>query len=171
MRFFTRGWTQGDLTDEECKDVVRAYAAHVATLAPTLPESLRALASDVDLHDAAIERVDWDPAQRRLRIQIVTGSVRTGSPQSVVVTYIGTQLGERPIRTLQDVARDRETEILYHEVDRELDGGFVHRILFWPRDELNIWFDELILEVSDRSDGRVRLKPYFYEVIAEDDDD
>jgi hypothetical protein len=37
----------------------------------------------------------------------------------------------------------------------------VHRILFWPRDELTIEFRELRMEVTPRADRRVDLGPAY----------
>jgi hypothetical protein len=171
MRFFTRGWHQGDLTDDEAAGVFPAYAAHLNAISPRLPLSMQTLASDIDLHDAQIEYVEWDPGGKRLSVSLVTRPIRQPNLQSVVLTYERAQLGWRNLETLRDVARDRETEVLYHEVDLAHDGGFVHRILFWPRDELTIDFSGLSLEVRDREHNRFRLKPYFHEIIAEDDED
>ena len=80
-------------------------------------------------------------------------------------------LGDRRIRTLRDVARDRETEILESEVDRDDEGVFSHRLLLWPRDELTIDFTDLSLEIADREDRRVNLGGgFFREIVPEDED-
>jgi hypothetical protein len=41
--------------------------------------------------------------------------------------------------------------------------------LFWPDDELTIQFSEMSLEVEDRDDGRVRMRPYCLEVFDDDE--
>lgn len=65
----------------------------------------------------------------------VIGSDRAGY-RTVVLTYLGALLGTRRVETLRMVARDRETEILYDEVDIDDDDGLlIHRMLFWPRHE------------------------------------
>ena len=79
-------------------------------------------------------------------------------------------LGDRRIRTLRDVARDRETEILESEVDCDDEGVFSHRLLFWPRDELTIDFAGLSLEIADHEDRRVNLGGFFVEILPEDED-
>ena len=80
-------------------------------------------------------------------------------------------LGDRRIRTLRDVARDRETEILESEVDCDDEGVFSHRLLFWPRDELTIDFVGLSLEIADREDRRVNPGGgFFVEILPEDED-
>ena len=89
----------------------------------------------------------------------------------VALTYSGALLGEQRLCTLRDVARDRETAILESEVDCDDDGGFSHRLLFWPRDELTIDFAGLSLEIADHEDRRVNLGGgFFVEILPEDED-
>jgi hypothetical protein len=80
-------------------------------------------------------------------------------------------LGEQRLDVLRNAARDRETEILYSEVDVDEQGVLAHRLLFWPRDELTIDFEALTLEVQPRADDLVRLGPFFLEVLADDEDE
>jgi hypothetical protein len=54
--------------------------------------------------------------------------------------------------------------------DFDGEGGFSHRLLFWPRDELTIDFTGLSPEIADREDGRVSLGGFFVEILPEDED-
>jgi hypothetical protein len=166
MRYFTRGFVEGELGEDEQEQVRMAYARRLETILPELPAPLREL-SGLSLHDGHVETVTWEPAARRLCLSLVAGHSRRW--RTVTLTYSGALLGERRIQTLRDVARDRSTQILADEVDREADGTFSHRLLFWPRDELTIDFTGLELVTAERPDDRVSLRPFFVEKSPEDD--
>ena len=71
VRFFTRGWHSGELSDEESQQTVRDYHAHLEAISARLPDPVVALEREVDLHDAVIERVEWEPANARLVLRLV----------------------------------------------------------------------------------------------------
>lgn len=162
MRYFTRGWANGELDDAEGGRVVEAYQRRLEAIMPRLPAPARVLAREVSLHDAIIESVRWHPAAKELTLTLAT--VDPSGYHTVALTYRGALLGVERVRTLREVARDRETEVLYSEVDIDDDGLLAHRMLFWPRDELTIDFGELGLEVTSRDDRRVSLGGAFVEV-------
>jgi uncharacterized protein DUF4085 len=148
--------------------MVRDYHAHLEAISARLPDPVVALAREVNLHDAVIERVEWEPANAQLVLRLVTRA--GGSNQAVTITYSGAMLGEHRLDTLRNAARDRKTEILYSEVDVDEEGVLAHRLLFWPRDELTIEFGALTLDVQPRADDLVRLGPFFLEALADDED-
>jgi hypothetical protein len=156
----------GELDDDEVAQA--AYAQHLETISPRLPAPVLKLAG-LNLHDATIEDVLWEPAVKRLRLSLLTLDPPSRY-QAVALTYSGALLGEQRICTLRDVARDRKTEILESEVDCDDEGVFSHRLLFWPRDELTIDFTDLSLEIADREDRRVNLGRFFAEILPEDED-
>jgi hypothetical protein len=169
VRYFTRGLVNGELGDDEMAQATAAYAQRLEAISPHLPAPVLKLAG-LNLHDATIENVRWEPAVKRLRLSLLTLDPPSRY-QAVALTYSGALLGDRRIRTHRDVARDRETEILESEVDRDDEGVFSHRLLLWPRDELTIDFTDLSLEIADREDRRVNLGGgFFREIVPEDED-
>ena len=170
MRFFTRGWVSGELPDEEWERTERDYIAYLEAISARLPDQMLALAREVNLHDAWIECVEWEPAKAQLVLRLVTRP-GSGTNEAVTITYFGAMLGEQRLEVLRNVARDRKTEILYSEVDVDEDGVLAHRLLFWPRDELTIDFEALTLEVQPRADDHVPLGGFFVELLADDEDE
>jgi hypothetical protein len=156
MRYFTRGLVNGELSEVEEAAAEESYARRIAEISLALTPDLVWLASG-PLHAAIIERVTWHPEQQRLRLELVAGDQGVGY-QSVILTYDGVQIGDAQLATLGDLVRDRETEVLYTEIDEDSDGLTVHRFLFWPRDELTISFKAVGVTRRDRPDGRVELK-------------
>jgi hypothetical protein len=170
VKYFTRGWANGEHDDEESDRIRSDYARHFASIAPRLPPALRELHVP-SLHDALIEQVRWQPSQKQLTIAFLAW--REGTPMRPVrlrAIYGGALLGEYRVETLRGVARDRESCVLYDEVDVADDGLFVHRILFSPRDEIGIDFATLELAVEARVDSRIELQPAFVEEFDEDED-
>jgi hypothetical protein len=167
MRYFTRGWTQGELGEEASEDVWRAYSDRLSMIASSLPAPALQLAREIDLHDAEIERVEWSETTRNLTLALVAPGGT--EDRSVVIKYTGAMLGSGPVDTrwrmevLRAVARDRETQILYDEVDCQEDGVLSHRLLFWPRDELTIDCTSLSVDVSIRPNSAFYLGGYFVE--------
>ena len=121
MRYFTRGWHNGELDDDEMAQVEAAYAQRLEAISAGLPGPVLELA-DLNLHDACIEAVLWEPAAKRLRLSLVAFHHSSGY-RAVTLTYSGALLGDQRVRTLRDAARDRETEILYSEIDCDDEEG------------------------------------------------
>jgi hypothetical protein len=62
----------------------------------------------------------------------------------------------RTAKRLKAVASDPPTEALYDEVDFGEDGGWVHRILFWPYREVTVEFTQLGLRMVPRKTREFR---------------
>lgn len=173
MRYFTRGHANGEHSDAEYDEVVASYRRHLEEISAALPLPLRSLATDISLHDAVIERITWQPATGALAIALV--AFRVGVPNaydSVVLEYGGAMLGEARVDSLRAVARDREAQILDFEVDiDDEDGRFIHRLLFWPREEVAIDFRTFDCQVTPREGFAVELGGSFLVLEPEDEDE
>ena len=167
MRYFTRGWANSELTDEEDATVRGAYEARLAEIGPRLPTSMADLRR-VSLHDALIESVRWTPSLAELRLDLVAGDLEVGY-RALHLTYRGAMLGKARTESLRNAASNREACVLYQEIDIVDDGLLVHRLLFWPNDEVTIEFNELGYVCEPRDGRRVTLGGAF--VIADEEDD
>lgn len=153
MKYFTRGWANGEHDDAECERMRAAYWRRVEELRPGMPAGLAGLATATGLHDALIEKVVWRPGGRRLEMELVCGDNASGYFDLRLV-YLDVSLPDLVVGVLAERVRDRRTQILYDEVDREPDGTWVHRLLFWPTGEISISFISLELTRSPRGDRR-----------------
>lgn len=164
MKYFTRGLAGGEFTDEESEAVVAAYHRHLQEITPRLPPELVRLATEIQLHDAVIDRVRINRAAKTLNLSLLGGDLDQPQYCLVELAYSGAGLGDGPVEVLRRCARDRETTILDHEIDIDpRDGTFEHRILFDPEGEISIWFDRMTLNVTPRPDRRVQLGAEFLE--------
>ncbi len=155
MKYFTRGWTNGELSDKEAEGMPELYRKHISEISPRLPPSIAKLAA-INLHDTIIEQVRLNEKAKTFSFVLVAGDLQRGY-WGVDLKYSGVQIGDSYLQILRERTRDRETCILYDELDAEDDGHFVHRLLFWPQGEISIWFLELAVNETRREDRRVHL--------------
>lgn len=167
MRYFTREWADGLLSDEETDRASDAYRARLAEVRPLLPPGAGELA-DAELHDAVIDLVAWAPHARRLVVSWVAGDLQLGYVE-VGSVYTGVTLGPEAVEALCDLARDRAAELMYDEVDLADDGSLRHRLLFWPRHEVVVEFTDVQVTVDPRPDRRVDPGQAFHEEGPEDE--
>ena len=57
--------------------------------------------------------------------------------------YLDVALEPRTIHILEKMRRDARYELLYDELDADESRQVVHRLLFWPEDEVEIRFRDL----------------------------
>src|SRR5580704_12225883 len=78
MRFLTRQWCDGSMSDETAARVEAEYQQHRAEVLPRLPEPLRVLAQGINIHDGLIRVVEIDAKARELRLALVCGDLDVG---------------------------------------------------------------------------------------------
>ena len=164
MRYFTRGWANGELADAESEQVALDYRARLNEIAPRLPKELLELAQRINLHDAIIDHVWWEPSRRRLTLKLICIKSDPDTHEAVELVYDDAMLGPRRIESLRRAALSRDTELLFDEVDIDEEGTFTHRILFWPSEEVTIDFGSLALATRPVADRRVSLMAAFREI-------
>ena len=86
----------------------------------------------INLHDGLIRCIALDRAARSLSISLRCGDLQVGYFDADLV-YADVDLKLLDPDVLDAVATDPATELLYHEIDLELPGLFVHRMIFSPR--------------------------------------
>jgi hypothetical protein len=143
MKFFTRAWTTGELTDEEHAGMPDAYWRYLATL--QLPPAIAAL-SKVNVHDAFVLAIDHQPAHSLLTLRLRCGDLQRGySDVTLAFSHVTVDLAT--LDTLRRAVRPADVEVLYDEIGRS-DDRFEYRLLMYPNGEMNIQFRRV--EVTER---------------------
>ena len=142
MRFFTREWCNDDLPDEEGDPIPERYAEHLRALRDRLPPRVRSFAEEINLHDGLVREVALDKEAHTLRVRIRAGDQQVGYYDAELL-YLDVAAEPRTIQTLEKMRRDSRYELLYDELDADDSTLLVHRLMFWPEDEVAIRFRDL----------------------------
>lgn len=143
MKWFTREWQNGELSESEYDAVWPAYLDHIAELRPSLPEGLRRLVEgggSLSLHDGWFIDVLGELESPNTVLLHIRSADRAGG-RLVENVWIDPMLHVR-IRYHEaklihpewdDLRAGRGSGvILYGELDRCEGNRFAHRMLLWP---------------------------------------
>jgi hypothetical protein len=156
MKWLTRRWTQGELSEDEEAAVDAGYLSHVQAVRSRLPEALWLFAGQPDemgyvsLHDGRVEWWVLDGA-RSLTLQVICGDHQIGY-RRLVIQYRGQVdvfgASESDVAGWLD---DAETELLYDEVDIADENRFEHRSLLRPQGEFGVRFEDVVVVSASAS--------------------
>ena len=140
MRFFTKQWLSGGLSDDEYEATPDAYWRHVSSL--QLPPDVLAL-SQFNPHDARILDVSSEPHAGRLTLRLRCGDLQCGYHQ-VQLAYSEARIDDASLKQLHCATTLPFDEILYDEVDRAGER-FEHRFIFASKAEISISFGSITI--------------------------
>lgn len=167
MKWFTRAWQTGELSDVEWESVNADYEGHVTRLRPSLPSGLRLLAEgggNLSLHDAWFIDVRWkvgapgvlfcDVASWDMQKGTLVGNVWTYPALHVRIGYRNAEMLTPSCEEARKLARRTDVEILYGEIERVEGDRLEHRMLLWPPSagSFEVRFDDAEV-VAVRFDG------------------
>jgi hypothetical protein len=147
MRWFTRRWHGGPMSEARVDSVRDDYARHIAELRAHLPKPLSVFVREKDyvsMHDGHFISVQAPATvSRRLIFDIACWDMARGTLADnrwsypdlhVRIVYDGAELlTPKTLRLLERRTQKAETVILYDEFDRAARGkAFEHRMLLWP---------------------------------------
>ncbi len=141
MRFFTREWRQGRGLPLDGQQLLGLYAEHLDSLKPPLPEHVRDLALNVDLHDAFLHQLTLKPSSGEVYLCLRAGDLQRGYFDAGL-TYRAAEFSPQSDATLERASRTRD-ELLDHEFDGAPPNKWLHRFLFHESGEAAIAFDNL----------------------------
>jgi hypothetical protein len=137
MRYFTRQWQNGELSDDAFESAVTAYQSHLMGIKDDLPAMLRDLVSAVPLHDGIVSMITL--AKGTLLVVLRAGDLQVGYFD---VTLIYRDLKDFIVLpSAATVFEATHPEIIADEVD--LAGSspeFEHRFLLDPIGEMLVRF-------------------------------
>lgn len=135
MKWYTREWQRGDLSDTESDRRGPDYAAYVASIAASLPTHVVAFALPDHDHqsvdDAFVDLAEFDEAVGRVHLRLVNGSLQTGYG-AFDIQLDGVTSIVPPADELEPLLADPRTEFLAQEVHALDDGVIEVAFLLWP---------------------------------------
>jgi hypothetical protein len=136
MRFFTREWHDGELSDGEYENVISSYNAHFEEIRAQLPARLVELVGTISLNDAEVRSAIHE--DHVLQIDLRAGDLQVGYCD-LQLRYIEVlHLDGWP--SLMEVFGQDSAEIVEDEIDASGSGEFEHRLLFSPNGEIFVRF-------------------------------
>ena len=139
MKFFTREWCKGGLSDEEYEARIVDYKNQLEKIAPKLPYQLGDLVRRHSLHDGVVRQTRFGKDGNSLSVKLVAGNLQAGY-EELVLSY-ERLVGVAGDPTLTQASKAKR-EIIEDEVDLLPDCVFEHRLLFDDMSVLVVQFKE-----------------------------
>lgn len=147
MRFLTREWHAGDLSDDEADALETAHAEHLAATLSEVSPQLLAFHTTVIIHEGMLQAAFLDHRDATLRILLRCGD-QQDDYRDVALTYLGIDVSLLDVALLALIVNDSHSEALYVEIDQMEDSSYVHRWLWWPfYREVDIPFRDLTFSI------------------------
>jgi len=165
MKYFTTSWHEAQQSEEENEKVRQSYWRHIKAITPQFSPQVDELANRTNLHDGLIQRVVFNVAAETLLLELRTGDRQAGY-LDLGLEYRRVVLTSQDLLALKQVVLNPMAELLYDEVDIS-DSGYLHRLLFWPYQEIDIGFAQLALEKKPSASRAVpKIQERFAEIRA-----
>ena len=141
MKYYTREWQRGELSDAGADRRGPDYAAYVASIADRLPAHVLAFALPNHEHqsvdDAFVDLAEFDLVAKRVLLRLVNGSLQTGYG-AFDIELEGVTSITPPANDLEPVLANPRTEFLHQEVHLLDNGAIEMAFLLWPEGEVAI---------------------------------
>lgn len=151
MKFFTRAWCNGELSNETAAAVPDDYFRYIASL--RLPAMIAALA-ELNPHDAYILKVENQQEDSELTLRLRCGDLQKGY-SDVILRFSRVCVDSATMETLRHALRPANVEVLYDEVDRSGEF-FEYRLLLHPGGEARIRFQQVSITRNPAANREVK---------------
>jgi hypothetical protein len=139
VKWFTREWASGQLSDEEWERRRQEYSDHLNAIGHQLANGAEELIASLNLHDAQI--LSDSAAGTSFYLRVVAGDLQRGY-ERISLLYENALVNRR----ISTSSGDTASEIVEDEVDLGPGDLFEHRLLLAPDGELAIQFQRLLVE-------------------------
>lgn len=145
MKFFTKNWCFGDVTEKQSNEIVSSYENYIKSIELTLLPSLKILSSFLSLHDGIIYKIKYQKNRSLFHVEGIFGDRQFGY-YCLFIKYKKTS--KINTRLFLDRFNNKINEILATEVllNNKL---FVHNMMFTSRHEMKIEFQDLEFKIQN----------------------
>ena len=137
------------MADEDANRVPELYANHLRTLRNRLPFRVRRFLEEINLHDGRVQDVAVDQVAHTLRLRIRAGDQQVGYYDADLL-YLDATPEPQTVAVLEKMHREPGYDLLYDELDIVDSNQLVHRLMFFPEDEVSICFRDLSWQRTPR---------------------
>ena len=153
MKYFTKEWCFGDLDDDVVEERLEKYREYIKNIYSGLPFVLKILAKDLNLHDGIIKKITY--SNTKFMLEGIFGDLQIGY-FFLKIKY----LNIFPIFNshLISVFKNKTLEILSDEIEIVQEGHYIHKLLFSTKQEIEIAFKDLAIEIRSSSPQNYKKK-------------
>jgi hypothetical protein len=149
MKYFTKEWFSGDLTDQEAEKVKYQYWNYINSIYSNLFFPLKLLSKQINLHDSVITEICINEKNSSLILNMISGDLETG--------YFSLQISYNQVENIKKKSFDcidfsKSVEILSDEIEKLTEKRFSHKILFSSKEEIDIHFGNIAIKIADAPD-------------------
>lgn len=141
MKYFTKEWFSGALTDEEMDKSLLTYWDYIDSIFGTLPFSVKVLSKYINLHDGIIQDMQVDQELKVMYLTILGGDLQSG--------YFG--------RSEEVTSLKKPREVLASELEMDNKSSFTHNLLLSDKEVLKVVFSDLSLSLSTMTAADYKL--------------
>ncbi|HYU53149.1 MAG TPA: hypothetical protein VEK37_09410 [Gemmatimonadaceae bacterium] len=115
MKFFTREWHAGEVSESEANTIPAAYQADIEGLLSKMPVAVRALAQSINVHDGRIRRVTPRSLEIYSNRRAAMRRHREGY-FDIDLSYGDVDVSASDLHSLEVVGGQSKAEVLYDEI-------------------------------------------------------
>lgn len=149
MKFFTKSWHLGRLSNKESRAIPLKYQKYFEKILSKFSKEIKSDLTKTNIHDGLIDRCIFDSAKKNFHLALICGDLQRGYFK-IELCYQGVDGIKDLFRKVNLLVKDIRTEILFDEFDLE-ENKYIHRILFWPNySEIRVRFKKLNLKTISK---------------------
>lgn len=145
MKYFTKEWCFGEMTDEQCDATLNRYKKYIDQIYISLPFVLKVLAKNTPFHDGIVNSIEIQ--EDNLTLIGIFGDLEIGYFKLKIV-YKKTNI-ETNNRSFFSIFNKELLEILSDEIEILPDGYYSHKLLFSSKKEFEITFKDVEIEIAN----------------------
>ncbi len=160
MKYFTKEWCFGNLTDEATEEKIVQYNEYINNIYTRLPVSLKILVKGISLHDGIINKVKF--ANNVLTLYGIFGNLQTGY-FFLTIKYL--EVLSLNKEALEFIFNNKKIEILNDEFEKLDENNYLHKLFFASKQEIEIPFRDVAIEIQNTFPDNYKKSYCKFEVI------
>lgn len=155
MKYFTKKWCFGDLTEKAIQDRVDAYKTYIDKIYDELPFVLKVLSKEINLHDGIIKKITLNKDSSILNMIGIFGDAQVGY-FVLNIKYVNvSNLNEK---NLGSTVNTKNLLILSDEIEKIEGNLYSHRMIFSSKRELEINFEKIEIKIQNANQKQYKMK-------------
>ena len=148
MKYFTKDWCFGDMSDIEMNKNEKDYQLYLNLIFNRLPPTLKFLTKHICLHDGIICKATFSESKKHLKLNGIFGNKQYGYYELVIIYYKTQKVTPK---LLDEAFTNRFIQLLYDEIEISAKKSFLHKMIFENSTEFEVDFKDVGLQIFNKS--------------------